>query len=472
MTRGLMWFRRDLRLDDNAAFYRALVECDEVYCTFCFDRDILDNLHDRDDRRVEFIHQSVCEMDAMLRERGSRLIVRHGQASEVLPALAAELKLDRVYANHDYEPRRLKRDANVAKSLARDGRELRTFKDHVIFEKDEILTGSGTPFKIYTPYRNAWRMALTEDHYRPYPVARRFHKLPDPPRSVRSDQWTLGDLGFEKTDLKWPGGTKRGRAMLRAFFKKVDDYGEKRDFPARDGTSRLSVHLRFGTLSIREAVRAALEHNTPGSRKWLDELIWRDFYNMILHHFPHTQTHAFQPQYDRLAWRDSEQDFAAWCNGLTGYPIVDAGMRELNATGFMHNRLRMITASFLTKDLRIDWKKGEQYFARKLLDYDLSQNIGGWQWAASTGTDAQPFFRIFNPVSQSEKYDSNGEYIRQFVPELREYPDRLIHAPWKAGELDQRGYGCINGEDYPAPIVDHAKAREAARAMFRSAATA
>lgn len=462
-----MWFRRDLRLHDNSAFHHSLCDCDAVYCTFCFDREILDKLEDRADRRVEFIHQSVAEMDATLRKRGVRLIVRHGAATEALPRLATELKVDRVYANHDYEPRRLARDVAVSKALAREGRELRTFKDHVIFERNEILTGSGTPFKVYTPYRNAWRAALTNDHVQPFPCEKRLDRLAAPPAGVRDDRWALRDLGFSPTDLRWPGGTTAGRAMLRAFLKKIDAYGETRNFPAVDGTSRLSVHLRFGTLSIRELVRAGLARATPGAAKWVDELIWREFYNMILHHFPHTQTRAFQPQYDDLPWRDSEKDFAAWCEGRTGYPIVDAGMRELNTTGYMHNRLRMIVASFLTKDLRISWRKGERYFARKLLDYDLSQNLGGWQWAASTGTDAQPYFRIFNPVSQSQKFDPMGEYIRRYVPELRGYPEKLIHAPWKAGELDQRGFGCVIGEDYPKPIVDHAEAREAALAMYR-----
>lgn len=469
MTAGLVWFRRDLRLHDHAALAQSVANCDRVYCAFCFDREILDDLEDRRDRRVEFIVQSLEEMDTAIRKQGGRLLVRHGRARDEIPQLAAELGAAVVYANHDYEPKCRDRDAEVARALARDGRLLRTCKDHVVFGEDEVLDKAGKPYRVYTHYRNAWRARLTEDAYRPHACKARHGVFAPPPAGVRSGRWSLGDLGFAETDLQWPGGTKAGRRLFDRFLTRIDAYPETRDYPATEGTSRLSVHLRFGTISIRELVRDALDHGSPGAQKWVDELIWREFYNAVLHHFPHTEEHAFRPDLDRLRWRDDEDAFRAWCEGRTGYPIVDAGMRQLNTTGWMHNRLRMITASFLTKDLRIHWKRGERYFARRLLDYDLSQNLGGWQWSASTGTDAQPYFRIFNPVSQSLRHDADGGFIRRFVPELSRYPAETIHAPWEADPAEQKRCHCVIGRDYPAPIVDHAEARKAALQMFRQA---
>jgi deoxyribodipyrimidine photo-lyase len=464
-----MWFRRDLRLHDNAALYHALTDCDRVYCSFCFDREFLDELEDRRDRRIEFIRQSLAEMEAALAKRHVRLIVRHGFAREQIPKLAAELGVSAVYANHDYEPKCRVRDAAVERKLASGGRGLRTFKDHVIFEKDEVLDKACKPYRVYTHYRNAWRAALTEESYQPYPCEPHFRKLANPPAKVRSHPWRLGDLGFAKADLRWPGGTKAAHRRFDRFLAKIEAYLRARDCPGAEATSHLSVHLRFGTISIREVVREAIDHDSPGAQKWIDELVWREFYNMILYHFPRTEDHAFQPALDTLPWRRDGKAFSAWCDGLTGYPVVDAGMRQLNSTGYMHNRLRMITASFLTKDLLIDWKWGERYFARELLDYDLSQNLGGWQWSASIGTDAQPYFRIFNPVTQSQRFDPDGEFIRRYIPELAKYPPDLIHAPWQADPADQHAYRCIIGRDYPAPIVDHAEARKTAIEMFRQA---
>ncbi len=469
MTFGLMWFRRDLRAVDNAALHAALRECDRVYAAFCFDREILDTLEDQSDRRVDFIHQSLVELNHYLKSRGSSLIVRHGVARKEIPALAAELKVDSVYANHDYEPGPRDRDAEIARRLAADGRELKTFKDHVIFEKDDVLNKSGRPFRVYTQYKNAWRRMLRPDDYSPFACEKHLKYIARPPAGVKSSPWSLQDLGFRKTDLRWPGGRKAGRSMLDAFMKRINGYARDRDYTATDGVSHLSVHLRFGTISIREAVRSAVEVGSAGAGKWLDELIWREFYNMILHFFPHTEKHAFQEKFEKLKWRRDRKQFAAWCDGRTGYPIVDAAMRQLNTTGYMHNRLRMIAASFLTKDLCINWKWGERYFARKLLDYDLSQNLGGWQWTAGIGTDAQPYFRIMNPVSQSERYDAEGDFIRRYVPELARFPAPLIHAPWEVSELEQEDDGCIVGKDYPGPMVDHREAREASLAMFRKA---
>jgi deoxyribodipyrimidine photo-lyase len=453
MSAGLMWFRRDLRLHDNTAFYHALRECDPVYCCFCFDREILDPLVDRADRRVAFIHQSLTEMAAALKKRGTHLIVRHGRAREEIPRLAAGLKVSTVYANHDYEPTCNERDRHVRRTLEDQGRQLKTFKDHVVFEKDEIVNRSGGPFRVYTPYRNAWRAALTRDHYSAHRCERYWARLAAPPKGLRSHPWRLGDLGFGKTDLQWPGGTRAGRKMLRQFLTKAKRYPKTRDYPAMEGTSRLSVHLRFGTLSIREPLRATIGEKAKGVQAWVDQLIWREFYNMILHHFPHTEVAAFQPRLDALPWRHDKKAFEAWCLGVTGYPIVDAGMRQLNTTGYMHNRLRMITASFLTKDLLIDWKWGERYFARKLLDYDLSQNLGGWQWTASIGTDAAPYFRVFNPWSQSRRFDPDGAFIRKYCPELADLPDRFVHEPFRLPPLERARL------DYPEPIVDHGQAR-------------
>lgn len=469
MKSALMWFRRDLRTRDNAALHHALTAAPRVWCAFCFDREILDKLEDRADRRVEFIHQSVTELQRELARHGGGLIVRHGRARDELPRLADELGVDAVFANHDYEPRCNDRDREVARKLRAAGRALNTFKDHVIFEKDEVLSRSGTPIKVYTPYRKAWREKLTDDCLRPYPCVANFNHLARPPERVPSSPWTLAALGFDSSHLAMPGGMAAARATFDAFLTRIGEYAAARDIPGVEGVSRMSVHLRFGTISIREIVREAQEHGAPGAQKWVDELIWREFYNMILHHFPDTWYKAFQAKYENVRWKHDKKRFAAWCEGRTGYPIVDAGMRQLNTTGYMHNRLRMITASFLTKDLHIDWKWGEHYFAAKLLDYDMSQNLGGWQWAASIGTDAQPYFRIFNPVMQSQKFDADGDFIRRYVPELARFPAPLIHAPWNAGPLEQDMYGCIIGKDYPAPMVNHDEARKEAIEMFKAA---
>lgn len=468
MNRALVWFRRDLRMRDNAALSHALRDAGKVCCAFCFDTAILNALEDKADRRVEFIHQSVAELRDALRNAGGDLIVRHGDAREEIPKLADDLKVEAVFTNRDYEPACIERDLVVEKRLAADGRGLRTFKDHVIFEKDEVLTKSGGVYGVYTPYKNAWRARLTGDDLAEYEISRYRKNLATPPSTVRSSRWRLGDMGFEKTDLRWPGGRQAGRKTFDDFLTRIERYGRDRDYPEVNGTSRLSVHMRFGTVSIREIVHDALDHGSPGAQKWVDEIIWREFYAMLLAHYPHIVTQPYQEKFKALKWRASRKDFEAWCEGRTGYPLVDAGMRQLNQTGYMHNRLRMISAGFLTKDLRIHWKQGERYFARKLLDYDMSQNIGGWQWSASIGTDAQSWFRIFNPVSQSRKFDAEGNFIRRFVPELARYDDKGIHAPWEVDADTQRACGCIIGKDYPAPIVDHAEAREKALAMYKA----
>jgi deoxyribodipyrimidine photo-lyase len=460
---ALVWFRRDLRDHDHAALYHALKQSRRVYCAFCFDTEILDRLPSRADRRVEFIWHSVVELNARLADAGGALLVLRGRAREEIPRLAEALGVGAVYANHDYEPAAIDRDEAVQSRLAAAGRELRTFKDQVIFERDEVLTGAGTPFSVFTPYRNAWLKKVNAFYLSAYGRPADGGALARPtPRTVDAAMPTLDDLGFRLTnlrELRIPTGMSGARTLLDEFLTRIDAYQETRDFPALKGPSYLSVHLRFGTVSIRELARRAHAIRGPGAATWLSELIWRDFYFQVLAHHPHVVGHAFRREYDAVVFDNDPERFAAWCEGRTGYPIVDAAMRQINQSGYMHNRLRMIAASFLVKDLHCDWRLGEQYFADHLNDFDLSANNGGWQWAASTGCDAQPYFRIFNPVTQSQKFDGDGRFIRRYVPELARVPDRYVHAPWTMGALDQQAAGCVIGRDYPAPIVDHGEAR-------------
>ncbi|MFC0131321.1 deoxyribodipyrimidine photolyase [Massilia eurypsychrophila] len=463
----LVWFRRDLRAFDHAALHHALLSSRTVYCAFIFDDDILAPLPRRD-RRVEFIHASVAELDAELHQLGGHLIVRRGPALETIAALACELDADAVFANEDYEPQATSRDAGVAAALARDGRQFRSFKDQVIFEKNEVLTLAGQPFSVFTPYKNAWikRMAAEPQSLAPWPIEPHAARLAPAPTGHALP--SLADIGFEPTNLRALGitpGMAGGAALLEDFIGRIADYNDTRNYPAVKGPSYLSVHLRFGTVSIRHLVRTvnqlvAAGAGGAGAPVWLSELIWREFYAMILFQHPRVVTQAFKPAFDAIGWEagpQAEEAFAAWCEGRTGYPLVDAAMVQLNQTGYQHNRLRMVTASFLVKDLGIDWRWGERYFALQLNDYDLASNNGGWQWAASTGCDAQPWFRIFNPITQSEKFDPQGRFIRRYLPQLAGMNDKQIHAPWLAA---QRPAG------YPAPIVDHAEARARTLARF------
>ncbi|HEY5863824.1 MAG TPA: deoxyribodipyrimidine photo-lyase, partial [Casimicrobiaceae bacterium] len=423
--RALVWFRRDLRDFDHAALYHALTSSAQVHCAFVFDREILGSLPGPCDRRVEFIHASVAELATSLERRGGGLIVRHARARDEIPRLAAQLRVDAVFANHDYEPQARDRDAAVAQDLAARGIAFHTSKDQVIFERDEVLTQSGKPFTVFTPYRNAWLRALTPFHLKSYPIDRHAEALAAPPAAIARAMPTLESLGFRHTNLRELGvqpGMSGGAALFEAFTHRIDNYKDARDFPAVKGPSYLSVHLRFGTVSVRELAAFAhahsLERDGAGAATWLSELVWRDFYAQILWHHPHVALTAFKPGYRDLAFPGDESLFAAWCQARTGYPIVDAAMRQINTTGYMHNRLRMIVASFLAKDLLVDWRLGERHFADKLIDFDLASNNGGWQWAASTGCDAQPYFRIFNPVTQSERFDEDGKFIRRYVPEV------------------------------------------------------
>jgi deoxyribodipyrimidine photo-lyase len=472
MDSVLFWFRRDLRSDDNAGLYHALKRAKRVYCVFVFDRDILERLPSRNDRRVQFIHESVVELRAALQGMGGELIVRHARAVEEIPALAQELEVDAVFTNGDYEPAARQRDEAVRHELHELGLAFETFKDTVIFEKDEVLTQAGGTFSVFTPYKNAWLKKLTDFHLKAYPVAKYAASLAKPRQKEAIP--TLDALGFTPTNIKtlMPCGMSGARALLADFVERMADYREARDFPSIKGVSYLSVHNRFGTISIRElasvAYAEALRRKNTGAETWLSELIWRDFYFQIIWHHPHAATRAFRPEYDALRWEDDAGRFAAWCEARTGYPIIDAAMRQINETGYMHNRLRMIVASFLTKDLLFDWRRGEQYFADHLNDFDLAANNGGWQWAASTGCDAQPYFRIFNPVSQSERFDPQGKFIRRYLPELARVPDRYIHAPWTMPPIEQQSLGFAIGRDYPAPIVDHAVQRDRALAMYKA----
>lgn len=473
---ALVWFRRDLRNFDHAALYHAVRSHQKVFCVFVFDTEILDALP-RIDRRVEFIRESLVELDAALRQQGGALVVCHGKTHEELPRLAAALDVSAVYVNHDYEPQAIARDTEVAQRLRALQIEFLDFKDQVIFERNEVLTQMAKPFGVFTPYKNAWLRTVNDFYLRSYPVENHAMHLAVAPQAQGVP--TLSDIGFETSNLsalRMQPGMRGGADLFDDFVTRMDRYKDARDFPAVKGVSYLSTHLRFGTVSIRQLARHAWQDSTmrgdAGATTWLSELIWRDFYHQILFHHPHVVNHAWKAEYDDIRWEKgavADALFAAWCEARTGYPIVDAAMRQLNQTGFMHNRLRMITASFLTKDLGIHWLRGERYFAEHLNDYDLAANNGGWQWAASTGCDAQPYFRIFNPVTQSERFDAQGKFIRRYLPELAQVPDKFIHAPWKLPALIQTAWGVVIGTHYPAPIVDHAVAREHTLTRFKLA---
>ena len=420
-TVNIFWFRRDLRLSDNAGLYHALQSENPVVPIFIFDKNILDKLEDKADRRVEFILATLNEIQDKLQILGSSLEVFYGTPEEALNTLLSNYKIDRVFANNDYEPYAMERESAIAKLLKAQGASLVTYKDQVIFEKAEVVKDNGAPYTVYTPYSKKWKSLLTDSHLKPYPTNKHFKNFyQQSPKHIPS----LTSMGFIKVGDPFPS-----KELNEAL---VTNYAEKRDFPGIAGTSKMGIHLRFGTISIRE-----LAANTKElSAVYLNELIWRDFYQMILWHFPQIgQGKAFKPAYDNIKWQIDNGEFEKWCNGQTGYPIVDAGMRQLNKIGFMHNRVRMITASFLTKHLLLDWRLGEAYFAKKLLDFDFAANNGGWQWAAGSGCDAAPYFRIFNPRLQTEKFDKKLEYIHQWVPELE-------------------------SSNYPKPIVNHEFARK------------
>lgn len=466
---ALIWFRRDLRAADQAALSQALRAASAVHCAFVFDRAILEPLP-RSDRRVEFIRDTAAALDGALRALGgpgTGLITVEGKAADALPALAVRLGVQAVFASHDDDPAALERDATVRARLAAAGIALHTVKDHVVFERGEVLTGAGTPYSVFTPYSRAWLAKLDAQDLRPHPVEAHAARLAPRPPGLDRDVPTLEALGFAPTNLRALGivpGSDGAAAQLRAFTERMDRYDQLRDLPAVAGTSQLGVHLRFGTVSIRQLVREARRRRGEGAATWVKELVWREFYHQVLANFPHVgRGESFRPAYDRIRWEQgprAEARFAAWCEGRTGYPLVDAAMAQLATTGFMHNRLRMVTASFLCKDLGLDWRWGERWFARHLNDYELASNNGGWQWASSSGCDAQPYFRIFNPVSQSERFDPEGAFILRYLPQLAGLPKKALHAPWTARPVELEAAGLRLGTDYPLPIVDHAQARE------------
>ena len=460
---ALVWFRRDLRDFDHAALHAALAGHRAVHCAFVFDTEILDALESKADRRVTFIWESVRELKAALEGRGGGLHVLHGRARNEIPRLARNLSVAAVYANRDYEPQALARDGEVSGRLQEAGIDFRTRKDQVIFESGEVLTQAGGAYSVFTPYKKAWLSMVKLPNLAPLDTEATASNLAP---SASGAMPSLDALGFERSEPSLPPGMSGGARLWRAFRKRLADYAAQRDFPALEATSRLSVHLRFGTISIRELVRHAHARRGKGAAIWLSELIWREFYSAILAARPDVVEHSFRREYDALQWEDDERGFRAWREGRTGYPLVDAAMRELNARGTMHNRLRMVTASFLVKDLGIDWRRGERYFAEKLLDYDLASNNGGWQWCASTGCDAQPWFRIFNPVTQSRRFDPDGTYIRRWVPELARVPDAYIHVPWEMQSPAQRAASCHIGRDYAAPVVHHDEARQRTLARY------
>jgi len=426
---NICWLRRDLRLEDNAALYHAL-KCDHpVLLLFIFDKNILEDLNDKNDARVTFIFQTLQQINAELQKKGSALLIKYGTPEQVWSEVLNTYKVKGVFTNHDYEPYAIERDDTLAEFLRSESIPFHTYKDQVIFEKTEIVKADGKPYTVFTPYFRQWKNKLNDFYTKAYPVEKyiknllQLSPLPFP---------TIKELGFQASEQHFPS---------ISFEHKLAAYEERRDYPYDDATTHLGLHLRFGTVSIRDAAATAIDAK---AEKWLSELAWRDFYMMILWHFPQITTQSFKPAYDNIKWHNNPEDFEAWKNGKTGYPIVDAGMNQLNKTGYMHNRVRMIVGSFLTKHLLIDWRWGEAYFAEKLLDYEMASNIGGWQWACGCGNDAAPYFRVFNPELQAKRFDPDNKYIYQWAPEYKQQKHTL-------------------------PIVDHAFARERILKVFKEA---
>ncbi len=425
---SLFWFRRDLRLHDNAGLYHALKSKNPVLCLFIFDKDILDKLEDRDDARVTFIYQTIQKLRKELHKHHSSLLIKYDKPMHAFKEILKEYQVAEVYTNHDYEPYAKERDTAICEMLQKQDIAFKTYKDQIIFERDEVLKDDKKPYTVFTPYKKRWLKTVKDFYLKSYPTEKYFKNLL---KTKELPDVALKQMKFTESEVQFPE---------MEYDHIIDDYAKNRDIPSKKGTSHIGLHLRFGTVSIRDAARTAFDRE----QTWLGELIWREFYMMALDYFPNTANHAYRPAFDRIAWRNNEKEFKAWCEGKTGYPLVDAGMRELNTTGFMHNRVRMVTASFLVKHLLIDWRWGEHYFGRKLLDYEASTNIGSWQWIAGSGTDVMPYFRVFNPEAQQKKFDPKMEYIKKWVPEF-------------------------GTDQYPEPIIENKTGKERALKTFRAA---
>ncbi|RZK77375.1 MAG: deoxyribodipyrimidine photo-lyase [Pedobacter sp.] len=426
---SICWLRRDLRLEDQASLYNALKGKYPVLPLFIFDKNILDKLSSKNDARVTFIYKTLEDLIKKLSEKHSSILVKYGTPEKVWREVLDNFNVKAVYTNNDYEPYARERDESLAEYLSSEGISFYSFKDQTIFEKDEILKADGKPYTVFTPYFKQWQQKLNSFYKKAYPVEKYMDNL------FQTSHLKLPSLklmGFDESDQKFP---------TVKFEQKLEDYEKHRDYPGKDATTRIGMHLRFGTVSVRDAVREATTHKAD---KWLSELAWRDFYMMILWHFPYVSNSCFKPAYNKIRWRNNEEEFEAWCAGKTGYPLVDAGMRQLNEIGYMHNRVRMVVASFLTKHLLIDWKWGETYFAEKLLDYEMASNVGGWQWSCGCGNDAAPYFRVFNPELQAKKFDPENKYIYKWAPEYKQ-------------------------QKHVKPIVDHAFARERILKVFKEA---
>jgi deoxyribodipyrimidine photo-lyase len=462
---NILWFRRDLRISDNKALSEAASAGSKVSPIFIFDTNILNKLKDKDDRRVYYIWQALGELKENLIKKGLNLQLFYGDPASIFERILKGQNIERIFTNEDYEPYAIKRDEKVQKLFDKYGARFFSYKDNVVFRGDEVLKSDGTPYKVYTPYMRAWMKHLRPNLIKKHKVNFKklsFEELKHPEIS------SLSEIGFEKPKIPLSFGESRAKKDFKNFLKRIDAYDTNRDFFSKNGTSRMSVHIRFGCISIRELFRQTISINSTGSATWIKELIWREFYQMILFNFPEVAIMEFNANYRAIPWSKDKALFEAWKNGVTGVPIIDAAMRHFKKTGEMHNRLRMVVSSFLTKSLFLDWRLGEKYFAEKLIDFDLASNNGGWQWSASVGCDAQPYFRIFNPYRQSERFDPHAKFIRKTIPELNGFSDKQIHCPHKVSIENQKLVGCVIGKDYPKPIVNIKENHERAKEVFKT----
>ena len=462
--RSIFWFRRDLRLSDNNGLHWACKKSEEVLPIFIFDTNILGKLQNKADSRVSFIWESLQELRFKLNKVQKDLLVLNGKPGQIFPKLIKDFNISSIYCNEDYEPYAISRDSQVKKISQQNNCSFYTFKDQVIHGGRDILKSDGTPYKVFTPYKKKWLDSLTVNDLTNYNS--NLKKI-IPKKYLPNDNiFELDAIGFKFLQPPLLGGEHEAKKRFKSFLKRIDNYEKERDLIYKDTNSSLSPYLRFGCISIRELLRKVYLLESKGAQSWVSELIWREFYQMILYNFPEVKSKEFIAKHRNILWPGTIANFNKWKNGVTGYPIIDAAMIHFKKTGLMHNRLRMIVASFLVKDLLIDWKKGEQYFAEKLFDFDLASNNGGWQWCASTGCDAQPYFRVFNPVTQSQKFDPHGEFIKKNLPVLKDFPSKYIHFPFASDLKVQIQAKCIIGEHYPLPIVDHKEQRQKAINLY------